>query len=581
MSAKIIGFQSFGDQGILKATSVTFHPETNRIIPIKGASGTGKSTFLEMLKSTVIGTKCISDANFIENNVFETQISENGKNFFIGFEKTDEGFSSFLYMRDEQGNKVVKPEISGEQMTASKWQKLAHNQLTWNYKEFISDNATTHKQCLLKLFQSELSSAGVIFDTKDAAYKGSILDQIDKAKDERSFLDRKRKECGGFKGALQDEHGINVEITDTLPKRQDIALFDSEVARLNQALGNLEADKANQLLQIVNAVGTLTNSALLFNKSVNERNAKKQALIDNYQRDLAERTAKCNALRDALHALDLDMHYSALIGELSEIEKPENIELETLILFKGENNDKIDTYTGTNETAKKIIADRDKYQQNYNIIKNTSVGSEQYNERLAEIEIQKKAAIEANKICDSVDAYFAWAEADGLVKKLTDEYVRLLAGVNVGVEGMRIEPIGDNDIYLTYNGCHDPEYFQPQAVKNKTPLKYLTVQQYSTTQRPMLTLLLQARLLESKPRALRYLFIDDVPIDKRTQAYLADMCEKLNLWVFVNITGDFEVKNLRDGEILIENGELLFNPDSIQAVAKSEVKAVKNSDDLF
>ena len=70
--------------------------------------------------------------------------------------------------------------------------------------------------------------------------------------------------------------------------------------------------------------------------------------------------------------------------------------------------------------------------------------------------------------------------------------------------------------------------------------------------------LLNTSCLSKKPKALRYLFIDNVPVDNKTRALLEKICIELELSIFLNITGDYEKDSLTDGEILIENGEIFF-----------------------
>lgn len=54
------------------------------------------------------------------------------------------------------------------------------------------------------------------------------------------------------------------------------------------------------------------------------------------------------------------------------------------------------------------------------------------------------------------------------------------------------------------------------------------------------------------------MFIDNIPMDNKTQQLLTDICEKLNLRIFLNITGDYDKNSLKYGEILVENGQLFF-----------------------
>ena len=124
------------------------------------------------------------------------------------------------------------------------------------------------------------------------------------------------------------------------------------------------------------------------------------------------------------------------------------------------------------------------------------------------------------------------------------------------MEGLTIEleEVGEKmNVHLMYNGHYSPEYF------SNTEKEVRKLSSYSGTQRPMICLLIQNYLLNKKPKALRYLWIDNVPIDKKTKELLNIMGEKLNLTIFINITGDFDKENLESGEILLDGGEVFFN----------------------
>ena len=139
-----------------------------------------------------------------------------------------------------------------------------------------------------------------------------------------------------------------------------------------------------------------------------------------------------------------------------------------------------------------------------------------------------------------------------MIINLKKEFYKLLISVDTGVDGLRIVPEENGDIFLMYNGAYDPAYF------NNTEKEYRKLSSYSGTQKPVICLLIQNYLLSKKPKALRYLFIDNVPVDNKTRALLEKICIELELSIFLNITGDYEKDSLTDGEILIENGEIFF-----------------------
>ena len=52
--------------------------------------------------------------------------------------------------------------------------------------------------------------------------------------------------------------------------------------------------------------------------------------------------------------------------------------------------------------------------------------------------------------------------------------------------------------------------------------------------------------------------MDDVPMDSRALAVLERIAEENGLHILTSLTGDFNAENLKDGEILVQNGELLI-----------------------
>jgi hypothetical protein len=169
-----------------------------------------------------------------------------------------------------------------------------------------------------------------------------------------------------------------------------------------------------------------------------------------------------------------------------------------------------------------------------------------------------------NEEARAVNSFQDWSDSNAEVMQFKKDYFNKLTEIDTGIKGLTIAPEfivnsegqkvakDDADIFLWYNGEHDPEYFHNP---NKEIRK---LSSYSGTQKPMICLLIQEYLLSKKPKALRYLWIDDVPIDKATKVLMDKMSKEMNLHLFINWTGDFETENLQEGEILIENGELFL-----------------------
>jgi hypothetical protein len=154
-----------------------------------------------------------------------------------------------------------------------------------------------------------------------------------------------------------------------------------------------------------------------------------------------------------------------------------------------------------------------------------------------------------------VDSYIEWHDANEAVLKLKKQYAEMLSSVDTGVEGLKIFVDREDEklsVYLTYDGSYDSKYFNNEKGEARK------LSSYSGTQKPMICLLLQNYLLSKKPKAMRYLWIDNVPIDNKTKTLLDKMGKELDMTIIVNITGDFDHAAVSDGEILLDGGEIFF-----------------------
>ena len=175
---------------------------------------------------------------------------------------------------------------------------------------------------------------------------------------------------------------------------------------------------------------------------------------------------------------------------------------------------------------------------------------------------ERKQALEATEIYNkealAVNSFQDWKDANEHVTEIKKDYYLKLTEIDTGVKGLHICPDENSDvdnIYLMYDGSYDIKYF------NNPKKELRKISSYSGTQKPMICLLIQSHLLSKKQKTLPYLWIDDVPIDKKTRKLLEKMAEELGLWLFVNWTGDFAAAKLKDGEILLENGEIFVKND--------------------
>lgn len=82
--------------------------------------------------------------------------------------------------------------------------------------------------------------------------------------------------------------------------------------------------------------------------------------------------------------------------------------------------------------------------------------------------------------------------------------------------------------------------------------------EYSSFQRTIIGLMLQAARLNLKDKALRLAFVDDVAFTTRDLDVLRDISEKLDLNLIVAWTHEVDENTLFDGQVMVDGGEVFF-----------------------
>ena len=131
-----------------------------------------------------------------------------------------------------------------------------------------------------------------------------------------------------------------------------------------------------------------------------------------------------------------------------------------------------------------------------------------------------------NLIAKRWATFYEHQEADKLVKDTLNEYKKIFTSIDLGVDGLRMEIIGDEDsteIRTTYNGVHNIEFFGNEKKE------YRNIASYSLTQRNVLSILMQIYLLDEKRKngeeGLRYLFLE-APMDLKTRDLILEYQKK-------------------------------------------------------
>lgn len=562
---KIIGLKINEQLGILQSCQLAFDPKNN-LIAIKGEVGSGKTTLQKGLMLGTLGSEALKDDKQLYGSIDEeVQLLDGDIKIFVGCKSNAKGQIDYvIYTKDIDGKIVKDPVIDGVKITPATYLKSLQTALTWRVDEVTSENPTVQKKILLELYKSELANLGVIFDKKDSAYMDSILGKIDLAENKRAEKDFARKQIGGFQNQLEPL-GIDANEPKTHPKRNDISELESQKSKLQYDIDNVGRAKEQELEALKNKADAVNLKLKEANNGIKQKNKEIEADYEKKKHQYNQNTATLNGINTDLDTLVREGCLSTEVYDKLKTDLKnnfKNIDTSVPTMFEelefsetGSCSTRFDKWTGSDEIKSLLLSLNDLRLQ-YKTLSETPTGdTTKYEQELQMVVNNLMLAKENNKKCDMLDAYLQWSEAHKEVMELKNKYAELLLSVNTGVDGLKIcVDKEDNamDIYLTYDGSYDVSYFNNE---NKEPRK---LSSYSGTQKPLICLLLQNYLLSKKPKAMRYLWIDNVPIDNKTKLLLEKMGKELGLTIIVNITGDFNKESLSNGEILVEGGEVFF-----------------------
>lgn len=563
---RIIGLQVNQQFGILQSCFLKFD-ENNKLIIIKGEVGSGKTTLSKAISLGTQGSDTLKDDKNLYGNVDqEVQLLDSNVPIFVGCKSNAKGaLTYFIYTKDREGKIVKDPVVEGVKLTPNTYLKSLQTALTWRMDELTSENATVQKKLLLELYKKELAEAGVIFDKSDSVYTESILGKLELAENKRANCDFARKEIGGFSKHLSTL-GIDTNNPDTIPARRDTELLEQQKQKLLYDVQNIESVKTQKLEGLKIKAKEVIIKLEQQNDKIRQVNRELEKEWEEQKRSALDSKMFKQQIKDNLVALknnncldDNNLQYlTKMIEDTVKLKEMQMFTGKELIPFDENGKCTAENWPEQDVLVNNLLIELKEYQQQY-VTVNVEDNSESINKLKEEADLINQnitLANENNKRCDSCDAFFKWQKSDSEVRVLKEEYARKLASINTGVDGLKIEfreTESKLDIYLMYNGCYDPDYFG-----NKTK-EFRKLSSYSGTQKPLICLLLQNYLLSKKPKAMRYLWIDNVPIDKKTKELLIRMAGELNMTLFVNITGDFDKNELKSGEILVSGGGVFFN----------------------
>lgn len=569
---KIIGLTINEKFGGLKAVNLKFD-ENNRLTTIKGEVGSGKTTLQKAIRLTTQGSQTLEDKTLLGDNIdIVAQLLDGETSIFVGCRSKEDGsLDYFLYSVDSNGKKIKDVVIDGQKATPANYLKSLQTALTWRLNELTSENPTVQRNILLELYKSELEDKGVVFDKNHPKYVDGIIDQIEKAKKERDYADMKRKEVGGI---ASDMNGKGIDYSSRMLLRETKEL-EASIAAIKASIiynsQNIEKSRENKLNSLKNTGLEMNQKLRIKKEEIDLLNSPLVKFNENLKNRSLNTEGWCNQIHKLLKDLYIneDLAASQIVEIRSKIPQVQEKELFKTLEFNEKGSCISSPEDFNDEQIKQLLIDYRNAGLEY--VKYFESPLEQVDnskeeQKLSELEKQLEDIKEHNKDALAVNSFFDWKDTDEKVKSFKRDYFMKLTEINTGVEGLYICPefdidkdgqriAKDNDIYLMYDGSYDPEYFH----NTEKSLRKLAA--YSDTQKPMICLLIQKYLLSKKSKILPYLWIDQVPIDNKTKILLDKMSEELGLWLFVNWTGDFNKENLKDGEILIENGEIFYKEE--------------------
>jgi len=561
-SPKILSLVLNSKFGLLEAQEVVFTQDANQLIQVKANVGSGKTSLGNAIAVGLSGgseREVSLDMKKYDGLDIEEQISFGDSPVFLRTRYENGKLSSVVFIKDKDGKKADNPIINGTKFTASSLRDFLKTELTFNSDEFLSENPKVQFNWMTSVYKDKLKDCGVVFDKKSPLYVGSILYDLEQAKMERSRIYNKVTELNAFKTRLEQEgwketnipEYINVSLIEeeqrsaTKKYYEEIQSIDKEISELS-----IRASQYNSVIANYNA--TLETQKELADakaqKEVDEFNAKIQKEYDlRYEIRVSADFLIANNFTgikeqyDALPAISDRKEFIPSV--ITKIEKDEN----NKFIRVGNYTPEVDSaFTGISDlrTAGAILMDKKS--------KVVEPKEEDYKSRI-------ESAKASNRIAERWSIFFEHQEADNKVKEIFNRYRKVFTTIDLGVQGLKMSLLGDdsdesNEIRTTYNGEHDTVLFHNEKKEARI------ISAYSHTQRNVLAVLLQIYLLEEKRKkgqeGLRYMFFD-APIDLKTRDILIDMQKKYDLQLITTTTGDFVVENLKEGEILIENGYLL------------------------
>lgn len=570
----------------MRAVVLTPDLLSQKLIMVKGEIGAGKSSVLELVSMPLSGFDGIHKENLVNGFIDEIQISDGDLKIFLGAKMGQvargenagsQKFESLMYCKDNTG-KHYQPIIDGKAATAATYAKEITTDLIFSLPDLFSSNATTHRKLLEKLFSEELGKLGV----------EKVVEKINKAKLVR---DNRRSICdasGSFLETFKAEGWSEEDLQKLTPV--DLEAMQKEIIALEVEKGSAKTsvDDKNELAK--NAAQAVRDKALQKIKDdavgvvgkIRVLTEKKRLDYTTAKTSFEEIDAELNCSADEIVSIGSEIQSATFLSDDDKKELKVAIQ-EKYVSFLGKERYKnviepvLPILIEIAEDGKPIIPE--KYDEEYApLVSERNELLKKYAELSAEelvykkvdptdttevdkkieaANIKKSAGERTNRICERFGQWTSWMESKAEYESLVSELRRLYALINTGVEGLIISPIEAGNgvnIWLQYSGNYNKEFFGNKDGE----LRFLY--DYSETQRGIIGIMLQAARLDLKEKCLRLCVVDSIPLTKIGIEVLSQLCEERNVQLITSYTDDsYDLDNLDDGEVIVENGSVFFN----------------------
>jgi energy-coupling factor transporter ATP-binding protein EcfA2 len=582
---KLIGLR-VKNNGIIQAAELTPDLLSKRLVLVTGNIGNGKSSLLNAAKIATSGTDAIKKTDALPVGfVAEALLLDGEVPIYIGVKTDtyqrgqkagDKKMETYLYTKDGSG-KAVQPIIDGVAWTAAQYWKALTTELTYSINDLFSENQTTHRKLIEKLFKPEL----------DALNADEVVARINEARKRR---DEARMMCqanGAYMERFQDEgysettldaiYKVNLDAIREKIKEAEIEkdrMMNSSKSSYELECFKLDAEKKDKIQAIKDTLTEIEKKIDAYNQETAEIYNRQVSEYNDFTQKRAELKEKYTLLREELikftqYPANQEQKneqgrvfiYAGSEEQQALFQNFDKLYVERWKSIKSMQEPKLrEAPHDLIQKQAETIAALDKAQQepvNYPEIK--EVDTTEIDKRLEEMKEELERAEKTNNIYQRYMLWRQWVDAKGEYEKEVDTLRRLYASIETGVPGMKIVPrdtdSGKVEVWVMYNGQYAPEYFGNPEQKQRFMFDY------SSFQRTIIGLMLQSARLNLKPRALRIAFVDDVAFTKSDVNVLANVAEELDLKLITAWTHEADATDLMDGQVLVDGGEVFFNKE--------------------